>query len=89
MTTRKSPDPRTVATNLIAEHGRAGFQRLIDMFRDGESGTKIGYAFGVSRQRVSQWKAALGKEFTTFEVHPDIRDLVDQEDPQGTKRTLV
>lgn len=89
MSTKKAPDPRTVASNLISEHGRAGFQHLIDMFRSGESGTKIGHVYGVSRQRVSQWKAALGTEIVSFQVHPDIQDLVDRDDPQGTKRTLV
>jgi len=86
--TRKSA-PKTVANNLITEHGRDGFQRLIDMFRNNESGTKIGQLFGVSRQRVSQWKAALGKELVTFEIHPDIQDLVDQADPKGLNRTLI
>ncbi len=89
MSVRKTPDPRTVAINLISEHGREGFQQLIELFRSGESGTKIGLIYNVSRQRVSQWKLALGKEIVSFEVHPAISDLVDQEDPKGIERTSV
>lgn len=86
---KRKPDPRTVALNLISEHGKASFQRLINLFGSGASGTKIGAAFGVSRQRVSQWRAALGIERTSYEVFPEIADLVDQEEPRSTKRTLV
>jgi hypothetical protein len=76
---------------LIAEHGRAAFQRLIQMFCDNVSGAKIGQEFGVSRQRVSQWRAALGTEQVTYLVRHEIRDLVgpvDEKRPSG-RRTLV
>ena len=86
---KRKPDPRTVALNLISEHGAPAFQKLIDLFRKGESGTVIGNAFGVSRQRVSQWRSALGIEHVSYEVFPEISDLVDTEDPNGTQRTLV
>lgn len=78
MPTRK-PDPRTVAYNLISEHGRQRFQLLIDLFRRGESGTKIGQEFGVTRQRVSQWRSALGVETVSYRLHDEIADLA--EDP--------
>lgn len=86
---RKPPNPRTVAQNIISEHGPEAFQKLIDMFRSGESGTKIGRIFGVSRQRVSQWRSTLGVEQVTYLVHPDVQDLVDVRTPRGTRRTAV
>ena len=61
------------------------------MFRAGESGTKIGQVYGVTRQRVSQWKNALGYETVTYTVKSDIADLVDP-DPNAQRsnnRTLV
>jgi hypothetical protein len=82
------PDPRTVAENIITEYGKSAFHKLIDMFRENESGTKIGYAFGVSRQRVNQWKVALGEELITYSVHPEIADLVERR-PRSTRRTAV
>jgi len=85
----KKPNPRTVALNLISEHGQDGFQKLIDMFRDNISGTRIGAAFGVSRQRVSQWKLALGVEHVRYEVDAAIQNLVDQGDPKTLGRTSV
>jgi hypothetical protein len=86
---RKPADPRVVAENIIAEYGKDGLKKLITMFRSGESGTKIGYVFDVSRQRVHQWKTALGHEQTTYVIHSDIVDLIDLPKPRGTRRTVV
>lgn len=87
---RKHADPRTVAGNIIAEHGAPAFKKLIDMFRANESGTKIGFVFEVSRQRVHQWKLALGSETTTYEVHREVSDLVEPpKQPRASRRTVV
>lgn len=84
----KLPDPRVVAQNIISEHGRPAFQKLIEMFRDNVSGEKIGFVFKVSRQRVSQWRVILGKQRFIYEVNPEIIDLVEPR-PRNTKRTAV
>ena len=86
---RKPADPRIVAHNIISVHGKAAFQKLIELFQEGASGSKIGVAYGVSRQRVSQWKATLGQERVSYEVHRDIKDLVAPKQDRTTKRTLV
>lgn len=86
---RQPTDPRTIAENIISDHGKAGFQTLIEMFRANESGTKIGYVFGVTRQRVNQWKTALGEERVTFVVDPAVEDLLDIPVPRGTRRTAI
>lgn len=86
---RRPIDPRTIAQNIIAEHGKPAFQKLISMFRANESGTKIGHIFSVSRQRVNQWKAALGTEHVTYVVDPAIEDLVEKKAPRSTRRTAV
>lgn len=85
MTTKKA-NPRTVAYNIIAEHGKDKFQMLIDMFRANESGTKIGTAFGVSRQRVSQWRNTLGKTTVHFDPDPVLEDLIDGDESRGLNR---
>lgn len=74
----KKHDAKTVAKNLITSHGQVGFQKLIDMFRENVSGTIIGREFNVSRQRVSQWKAALGREITVFETCKEIIEFIDK-----------
>ena len=88
MSDKKHAKPRVVANNLIAEHGKAAFNQLIEMFCAGESGTKIGEMFGVSRQRVNQWKAALGIEHISFELHDEIKDLAPRSKTVA-RRTLV
>ena len=70
-------NPRVLAKYLIETHGDASFRKLIEMFKNGESGTKIGVIFGVTRQRVSQWKASLGTEKVFYSAHADIQDLID------------
>ncbi len=89
MVPKNPPNPRVVAKNIIAEHGRLAFQTLIEMLRTNVSGAKIGFIFKVSRQRVSQWRAALGIQRAVFEVHPDIADLVESRPETTTKRTAV
>jgi hypothetical protein len=86
---RRPIAPRTVAQNIIAEHGKPAFQKLIAMFRANESGTKIGHVFSVSRQRINQWKAALGSEHVTYVLDPAIEDLVEKKSPRTTRRTAV
>ena len=87
---RKSDiDPRTVAENIIRDHGKAAFVKLISLLREGESGTKIGYILGVSRQRINQWKQALGDEQVTYNVHPSVESLLPKRATKGTRRTAV
>ena len=87
---RKHADPRVVAENIIADHGEAAFKKLIEMFRGNESGEKIGYVFKVSRQRVHQWKVALGQVRTTYVVYREVSALVDlPKPPRPSRRTVV
>lgn len=81
--------PRQVAENIIQTHGSAEFRRLIRMFRDGEKGPKIAAVFGVTRQRVHQWKQQLGELKCVYTPHRDIADLIDEEFASTTSRTSV
>lgn len=70
------PKSRVVAKNIIRMHGKLAFRKLIELFDTGLSGEKIGELFGVTRQRVCQWKKLLGTAKVSYRVHPDIVDLV-------------
>lgn len=82
-------DPRKIADHIIREHGPGGFQKLIEFFQRGVDGETIGGIFGVTRQRVCQWRAGLGKRIVTFELDARIQDLVRSREARTTKRTVV
>jgi len=60
---------------------------LMGMFHTNESGTKIAAVFGVSRQRVHQWKTQLGHERVVYVPHNDVADLVTVS-PSTTRATV-
>jgi hypothetical protein len=64
-----------VAGNFIRQHGKAGFRRFLKMLQEGVSGEEIAEEYGVSRERVRQWKNTFGHSVTTYELDPDIKKL--------------
>lgn len=67
---------KTVAQNFIRQHGRNKFVRLIEMFMANEPGPKIAHEFGVSRQRVHQWKTQLGHERVVFHLNDTVAEML-------------
>ena len=61
-----------VARNFIKSYGRTRFRRLIHALEAGESGPAIADAFGVSRERVRQWKNTFGQVITLYQLHPEV-----------------
>ena len=66
-----------VAENFVKRYGVSRFRQLIEALEAGESGQTIADEFGVSRERVRQWKNSFGSVFTMYQVHPDVRRLLD------------
>jgi len=66
-----------MAKNIIKKHGAAKFARLIELFRQGKSGTDVAEEFGVTRQRVSQWKSKLGEQHVSFIPHPEVSAILE------------
>lgn len=66
-----------VARNFIKARGMEAFRTLIDMFKRGESGQVIANHFGVSRERVRQWKGKLGETITHYSLYPEVADQLD------------
>jgi transposase-like protein len=75
-----------VARNLISSYGYDKFIQLIDMFRRGTSGQVIADEFGVSRQRVHQWKHRLGHQRMIFILDPAVEKII--KDPVPTRTTI-
>lgn len=65
-----------VARNFIKTYGRAKFRRLLVLISEGESGQVIANEFGVSRERVRQWKNIFGEVITTYRVYPEIERML-------------
>ena len=54
------------------------FQRLLNALSNGDSGQVIATDFGVSRERVRQWKNTFGRVVTIYQVHPEVQRLFDE-----------
>lgn len=65
-----------VAKNIIATYGEEKFLYLVNQFAAGTPGPAIAEVFGVTRQRVNQWKRKLGTEHITYILDPDVEKLV-------------
>lgn len=70
MTTRER-----IAKNFIEKHGMEAFRSLLEMLQSNISGVEIGKKFGVSRERVRQWRDAFGNTLVYYQVHQDILSI--------------
>lgn len=70
-----------VARNFIKTYGRARFRRLLEALARSESGQAVADEFGVSRERVRQWKNTFGTVITMYQVHPEVERLLAERRP--------
>jgi hypothetical protein len=68
-------DSETVARNFISQYGKAKFKRFLKLLRQGASGEAIAEEYGVSRERVRQWKNAFGEVVQTYDIDPGIQKI--------------
>lgn len=64
-----------VARNFVDRHGVDGLRRLLDLLQEDRSGQEIADEFGVSRERVRQWKNAFGQSVVIYQVHAEVLRL--------------
>jgi DNA-directed RNA polymerase sigma subunit (sigma70/sigma32) len=76
MATTKAKSRERVARNFIKSYGRSKFRRLLQALGEGESGQTIADEFGVSRERVRQWKNAFGTVITLYQLHPEVERIL-------------
>jgi hypothetical protein len=72
---KRASDPVRVAQNFIARLGKPKFRRFLKLLADNVSGEQIAREFGVSRERVRQWKNSFGSVVQTYAVSPQIKRL--------------
>ncbi len=70
-----------VARNFIRTYGRRRFRRLLEALASGESGQQIADEFGVSRERVRQWKNTFGTVITLYQLHPEVERILAEQRP--------
>lgn len=70
-----------VSRNFIRKRGRQSYRRLIHLLKAQASGAAIATEFGVTRQRIHQWKNALGSTITFYRIFPEIQRIADEEKP--------
>ena len=76
MATSSAKSRERVARNFIKSCGRSKFRRLLQALGEGESGQVIADEFGVSRERVRQWKNAFGTVITLYQLHPEVERIL-------------
>jgi hypothetical protein len=67
-----------VARNFVKTYGRTKFRRLLEALAIGESGQVIADEFGVSRERVRQWKNTFGEVITHYRVYPEVDRILQE-----------
>ena len=67
-----------VARNFVKTYGRTKFRRLLEALAIGESGQVNADEFGVSRERVRQWKKTFGEVSTHYRVYPEVDRLLQE-----------
>lgn len=73
-----------VARNFIRTHGRRRFRQLLEALANNESGQAIAEEFGVSRERVRQWKNTFGTVITLYQLHPEVERILNEQRRAGT-----
>lgn len=66
-----------VASHIINFYGRFHFKLLISDLQSGVPLSEIARLMGVSRQRVYQWKQALGETENRWKPYPDVMKEID------------
>jgi DNA-directed RNA polymerase sigma subunit (sigma70/sigma32) len=72
----RSTSRERIARNFVERYGVQALQELLAALADGESGEAIAARYGVSRERVRQWKNAFGQVVTHYQVHPEVAALL-------------
>lgn len=64
-----------MARNFIRSRGVDEFNVLLGMLRTEASGEAIAKRYGVSRERVRQWRDAFGMTISQYYIHPDVASV--------------
>lgn len=80
--------PGKVAKNIVKRYGYDKFVLLVNHLQKGSSGPVIAEEFGVTRQRVNQWKKTLGTEHYSYSLDPEVQIEVDKGSTGRMRETI-
>lgn len=67
---------QTTINNFINKYGKQRFKWFLNAIANGVSGQVIADEFGVSRERVRQWKDTFGDTVTVYELKPEVKNTL-------------
>lgn len=82
---KKEPNRRVVLENLVDKYGLVKVRWLVKRFTLGHSGEDIAEEFGVTRERVRQWKNSIGSSIQVYQVHPETQKVLNERPRLGEK----
>ena len=80
---KKEPDRLVVLENLVDKYGLMQVRWLVKRLTLGHSGEGIAEEFGVTRERVRQWKNSIGSSAQVYQVHPDVQKVLKESTRAG------
>jgi hypothetical protein len=81
----KRTTAQRVAENIKQTYGEEKLLYLVNQFAKGTPGPEIAKAFGVTRQRVNQWKNKLGTAHVTYVLAPEVERIIKGESALSTR----
>ena len=81
---KREPDRRVVLENLVDKYGLVQVRWLVKRLTSGHSGEDIAEEFGVTRERVRQWKNSLGYSIQVYQVHPETQKVLAERPRAGS-----
>jgi len=63
---------RAAAEHIIVMYSKDGLRRMLRNFRAGRSNASMARWFGVSPQRIGQWRTVLGETRVAYRIHEKI-----------------
>jgi hypothetical protein len=67
---------QTTINNFIKKHGKQKFKWFLNAIANGVSGQVIADEFGVSRERVRQWKDTFGDTVMVYQLKPEVKNAL-------------
>lgn len=73
---------RTMVRNLKRKYGVRRVRELLRRFSEPNAGQLIADEFGVSRERVRQWRNMLGRTITVFQPYGEVEAELEDKKPR-------
>lgn len=73
---KPEPNRHVVVGNLVDKYGIDKVRDLVQSLMLDHPLSAIAVEFGVSQERVRQWKSSLGYSVSVYQVHPEVQEVL-------------